>query len=49
MRVTSRGRHAAAGRLLVILDAFEGQDDAELAWLGSFRLLRCPPRCPLPK
>lgn len=32
-RVTSRGRHAAAARFLVVLDSFEGRDDAEVAWL----------------
>lgn len=31
IRVTSRGRHAAAGRFLVIFDAFEAQGDAEVA------------------
>lgn len=35
MRVTSRGRHAAPGwGFYFVLDAFEGQDDAE-AWRSS--------------
>lgn len=36
MRVTSRGRHAAAGRVFYfILGAFEGQDDAEVGSVGK--------------